>query len=108
MHDCGSKGAMLIYPSHFRGVGLARFSVERTTNGWPRFVMPGPQCEIDHSDFSKSGPSMSKRNQKTRWLAPFFLARCVSGPAFAGNVIFDINYIDEVEPTTSAATYTVD
>jgi hypothetical protein len=54
------------------------------------------------------GPPMSKRNQKTRWLVPIFLALFVNAPALAGNVIFDLNYIDEtVQTKPSVTSYTV-
>jgi hypothetical protein len=62
-----------------------------------------PDCSIRF--FQKRAINVE---QKTRWLAPIFLALCVNGPAFAGNVIFDINYIDETEQTNpSVASYSV-
>jgi hypothetical protein len=58
--------------------------------------------------FEEREPPMLKRLQQMRWLAPIFLALCVNGPAFAGNVIFDINYIDETEQTKPSVTsYTI-
>jgi hypothetical protein len=72
-----------------------------------QFVMPDFQCQIAHPIFQRE-PSMPKRNQKRRWLVLLSLALCVNGPAFAGNVIFDISYIDETEQTKPSVTsYTV-
>jgi hypothetical protein len=47
---------------------------------------------------------MLERNQMMRWLAPIFLVICVNGPAFAGNVVFDITYVDETEQTKPSVT----
>jgi hypothetical protein len=47
---------------------------------------------------------MSKRSRSRLWSASIFIAAWTSWPALAGNVVFDINYIDETVQTKPSAT----
>ena len=54
-------------------------------------------------------PTMTKPIRSLRWLLAISGAACLATPVLAGNVVFDITYIDEAEQTKPSVTsYNVD